>query len=115
MYDTNVPESFRPQMLGEARCGPRSGARLERLPVVEMTMGGWKSLHPGSRMVGAPGSPYGSPPRAFPFSAMASPGDHAALEFTCQGSPALINWDGTREAASGDASALNRFAHLFTL
>lgn len=55
MYDTNSPESFWLQMLGEARCGPRSGARLERLPVVEMTMAGWKSLHPDSRMVGAPG------------------------------------------------------------
>ena len=53
MYDRNEPdESFWPQMLGEARCGPRTGARLERLPVVEMTMAGWKELHPESRMVG---------------------------------------------------------------
>ncbi|MCY4398132.1 MAG: DUF3179 domain-containing protein [Gemmatimonadetes bacterium] len=56
MYDRNEPEeSFWPQMLGEARCGPRSGARLSRLPVVEMTMGGWKELHPDSRMVGLSG------------------------------------------------------------
>lgn len=55
MYDTNVPESFWPQMFGEARCGPRSGTRLEPLPVVEMTMAGWKALHPDSRMVGAAG------------------------------------------------------------
>lgn len=146
MYDSNVPESFWPQMLGEARCGPRTGTRLERLPVVEMTMAGWKSLHPDSRMVGAPGgfsdwrlyvrNPYGdeyedpdnpdfldhpipldgrlppkervlglsggasdSPPRAFPFSAMASLGDHAALEFTYRNAPAMVIWDGTREAA----------------
>ena len=53
MYDRNEPnESFWPQMLGEARCGPRSGSRLARLPVVEMTMAGWKELHPESRMVG---------------------------------------------------------------
>ena len=56
MYDRNEPEeSFWPQMLGEARCGPRSGARLSRLPVVEMTMGGWKELHPDSKMVGVSG------------------------------------------------------------
>ena len=53
MYDRNEPEeSFWPQMLGEARCGPRSGARLSRLPAVEMTMAGWKELHPDSKMVG---------------------------------------------------------------
>ena len=53
MYDRNEPnESFWPQMWGEARCGPRKGARLKRLPVVEMTMAGWKELHPESRMVG---------------------------------------------------------------
>ena len=54
MYDTDRG-SFWPQMLGEARCGPRIGTRLERLAVVEMTMGGWRSLHPDGRMVGAPG------------------------------------------------------------
>ncbi len=147
MYDTNSPESFWLQMLGEARCGPRSGARLVRLPVVEMTMAGWKSLHPGSRMVGAPGGfadwrlyvrnpygddyedphnpdfldypiprrddrlppkervlglpggPSGAPPSAFAFSAMASLGDHAVLEFTYRNAPAMVIWDGTREAA----------------
>ena len=56
MYDRNEPEeSFWPQMLGQARCGPRSGARLSRLPVVEMTMAGWKELHPDSKMVGLGG------------------------------------------------------------
>ncbi len=147
MYDTNVPESFWPQMLGEARCGPRSGTRLARLHVVEMTMGGWKSLHPDSRMVGAPGGfndwrlyvrnpygddyedphnadfldypipmdddrlppkervlglprdPAGAPPRAFPFGTMSALGDHAVLEFTYQSAPAMVIWDGTREAA----------------
>ncbi len=54
MYDTG-PGSFWPQMLGEARCGARIGTRLDRLPVVEMTMGGWRSLHPGGLMVGASG------------------------------------------------------------
>jgi hypothetical protein len=53
MYDRNQPdESLWPQMLGQARCGPRSGAELDRLPVVEMTLGAWKELHPDSRMVG---------------------------------------------------------------
>ena len=147
MYDTNVPESFWPQMFGEARCGPRSGTRLARLPVIEMRMDGWKSLHPDSRMVGAPGgfedwrlyvrNPYGddyedphnadfvdqpiplqdqrlppkervlglpggssgSPPQAFPFSAMASAGEHAVFSFTWQDAPAMVIWDGTRAAA----------------
>ncbi len=54
MYDTDSG-SFWPQMIGEARCGARSGTRLERLPTLEMTMGGWRSLHPDGRMVGAPG------------------------------------------------------------
>ena len=53
MYDRNEPdESMWPQMMGEARCGPRSGTRLSRRAVVEMTMGGWKELHPDSKMVG---------------------------------------------------------------
>ncbi|MYB07919.1 MAG: DUF3179 domain-containing protein [Gemmatimonadetes bacterium] len=147
MYDTNVPESFWLQMLGEARCGPQTGTRLERLPAVEMTMAGWRSLHPDSRMVGAPGgfsdwrlyvrNPYGdeyedphnadfldhpiplddgrlppkervlglpggppgTPAQAFSFGAMASLGDHAALEFTYRDAPGMVIWDGTREAA----------------
>lgn len=53
MYDRNQPdESLWPQMWGEARCGPRSGAQLDRLPVVEMTLAAWKELHPDSKMVG---------------------------------------------------------------
>ena len=52
MYDRNQPdESLWPQMLGQARCGPRSGATLDRIPIVEMTLGGWKEIHPDSKMI----------------------------------------------------------------
>ena len=51
MYDRNEPESLWPQMFGEARCGPRMGTPLTRIPVVEMTWSGWVELHPDSRVV----------------------------------------------------------------
>lgn len=161
MYDRNEPvESFWPQMLGEARCGPRSGAKLSRLPVVEMTMAGWKDLHPESKMVGLGSglsdwrlyvrNPYGDdyddphnadfqdypirldddrlPPKervlgfpgdgsgtssgggsgtgsaaapvAFSFAAMALAGDHAVFETEYGGAPAIVIWDGPRQAAT---------------
>ena len=57
MYDRNAPnESLWPQMIGEARCGSRTGAALERLPVVEMTWAGWKTLFPESEVVAIPQS-----------------------------------------------------------
>ncbi len=55
LYDRNEPnESLWPQMLGEARCGPRSGQTLQRVPVVEMTYGAWRALHPESKVVALP-------------------------------------------------------------
>ena len=53
MYDRNADDSLWPQMAGAAACGPRQGRALERLPVVETTWGGWRTLLPGSRVVGA--------------------------------------------------------------
>jgi hypothetical protein len=38
-------------MLGEARCGPRTGEALTRVPVFEMTWEGWIELHPGSKVL----------------------------------------------------------------
>lgn len=53
MYDRRSNESLWPQMAGAAACGPRQGSELVRVPVVEMTWSGWKSLFPGSKVIGA--------------------------------------------------------------
>lgn len=51
-YDRNQPdESLWPQMLGEARCGPRTGESLTPIPVIEMTWEGWVELHPDSKVL----------------------------------------------------------------
>jgi len=68
LYDRNTDVSFWPQMIGEARCGTRSGTPLTFVPEYEMTWGGWKQLHPETLVVGAPsgrnytrsGYPYGT-------------------------------------------------------
>jgi hypothetical protein len=52
LYDRTEPnESLWPQMLGEARCGPRTGHALTRVPVFEMTWEGWIELHPDSKVL----------------------------------------------------------------
>lgn len=51
MYDRNNPESLWPQMFSEARCGPRSGQRLDRVPVIEMPWEAWIELHPDSKVL----------------------------------------------------------------
>ena len=50
-YDRNTNESFWPQMFGEARCGPRSGASLERFDFIEMEWRSWTALYPQTRVV----------------------------------------------------------------
>ncbi len=65
MYDRNSVESLWPQMLRGARCGSADGTDLEMVPVVEMTWGGWKTLHPDTRVIADTGErnyrayPYG--------------------------------------------------------
>lgn len=52
LYDRNRPEeSHWPQMMGQARCGPRTGQTLVRVPVIEMTWEGWMDLHPDSKVL----------------------------------------------------------------
>ena len=51
MYDIGSGESFWPQMMGEARCGPGAGTQLERFPLVDMTWRGWRDLYPETRVV----------------------------------------------------------------
>lgn len=70
MYDRNTEDSLWPQMLAEARCGPRSGNPLQQEPMFEMTWEGWERLYPQTRVVATPmefdrdytktGYPYGS-------------------------------------------------------
>ena len=51
MYDRTTSESIWPQMTRAVACGPRLGASLSMVPVFEMTWGGWKALHPDTRVV----------------------------------------------------------------
>ncbi|NNF28750.1 MAG: DUF3179 domain-containing protein [Gemmatimonadetes bacterium] len=51
MYDIGTGESFWPQMFGDARCGPREGTVLSRVPTWEMNWAGWKDLHPDTRVI----------------------------------------------------------------
>ncbi len=46
MYDRNDEESFWPQMSRQGACGPRSGTQLVMYPVMEMTWGAWREMHP---------------------------------------------------------------------
>lgn len=78
MYDRRTEESLWPQMLTSARCGPASGTTLPLYPSIEMTWGGWHTLHPDTKVLGSPFGeggpydvyPYGSyedPDRGFSF------------------------------------------------
>lgn len=51
MYDRSSGESLWPQMSRGARCGPRTGAQLTMVPVVEMTWEAWQEMHPDTRVV----------------------------------------------------------------
>lgn len=51
LYDRNGVESLWPQMLRGARCGSRDGTDLPMVPILEMTWGGWKDLHPETTVV----------------------------------------------------------------
>jgi len=51
MYDRNNEDSLWPQMLAEARCGPRSGNALQQVPMFEMTWEGWERLYPQTKVV----------------------------------------------------------------
>ena len=51
MFDRTNQESLWPQMNQQADCGPRLGAQLTMVPVVEMRWDGWRALHPDTRVV----------------------------------------------------------------
>lgn len=51
MFDRRDNESLWPQMLREAACGSAVGTELDMLPVMEMTWGKWKELHPNTSVI----------------------------------------------------------------
>jgi len=71
MFDRRDNESLWPQMNRQANCGANVDTELEMLPVVEMTWGKWKELHPNTRVISSEtghsrnyttsGYPYGNP------------------------------------------------------
>lgn len=50
MYDRSSDESLWGQMLASAICGRLRGRTLPRVPVLELTFGAWRALHPGTRV-----------------------------------------------------------------
>lgn len=46
MYDQRDQETLYPQITGRGVTGPRTGATLKQIPVVETTWGYWQQLHP---------------------------------------------------------------------
>jgi hypothetical protein len=68
MYDRTEEESLWPQMNRQANCGLAVGADLAMLPVVEMTWGRWKALHPDTKVVSSQ-TPYAQDyrARAYPY------------------------------------------------
>ena len=69
MYDRTGSidsESFWPQMLRGARCGPSDGTRLPMVPIVETTWRGWKELHPDTRVV-TENTTFDRPYQSYPY------------------------------------------------
>ena len=68
LYDRNEQGSLWSQMKAEGICGPEKGLPMEQLPVSEMTWGGWKALHPSTKILSLqtgfdrnyPVNPYGN-------------------------------------------------------
>ncbi len=64
--DDGAQESWFPQFMRGARCGPLDGADLPMYPSVEMRWDAWKALHPESSVVsGVLG--YGRDYRSYPY------------------------------------------------
>ena len=53
MWDRRSEESFWPQMLARAGCGPARGVELEMVPGWEMTWRGWQETYPEGQVVGS--------------------------------------------------------------
>ena len=79
MYDRTTSESLWPQMARQAACGPRLGARLSMIPVIEMTWEGWKAFYPDTRVISETGVNTQYPATTYPYGDYASPGNDALL------------------------------------
>ncbi len=79
MYDRTADESLWPQMTRQAACGPRLGATLTMIPVIEMTWEGWKTLYPETRVASETGFEVGYTAETYPYGEYAAPGNDALL------------------------------------
>ena len=79
MYDRTTRESLWPQMSRQAACGPRLGARLRMIPVLEMTWEGWKTLYPDTRVISETGFDNEYTATTYPYGDYASPGNDVLL------------------------------------
>ena len=79
MYDRTTRESLWPQMSRQAACGPRLGARLRMVPVIEITWEGWKALYPDTRVTSETGFDNEYTPTTYPYGDYTAPGNDALL------------------------------------
>ncbi len=73
MYDRTSEESLWPQMSRLAACGPRLGARLPMVPVIEMSWEGWRTLHPDTRVSTNRGAQRAYTAETYPYGAYQDP------------------------------------------
>lgn len=122
LYDRTDRESLWPQMSRLAACGPRAGAALQMVPVLETTWAGWRALHPDTRIVqpGASKTPPQHPDArplpaandvrvlgipdarggiAFAFGGLTRLGAAGVVHETADGRAVVVFWDGVHEAA----------------
>ncbi|MFB6248966.1 MAG: DUF3179 domain-containing protein [Salinibacter sp.] len=69
MYDRRDRQSLWPQMSRRATCGANVGTELSMVPLVEMTWGRWRELHPDTKVV----SDGGDFNRSYPYGNYESP------------------------------------------
>lgn len=76
MHDRTTSESLWPQMTRQAACGPRLGASLRMVPIMEMTWTGWQALHPETQVVSNDtGYPFGYTTTDYPYGNYEEPTD----------------------------------------
>ncbi len=80
MYDRTAHESLWPQMSRQAACGPRQGAALKMVAVIEMTWEGWKALYPNTRVIPRQtGFDFEYTAESYPYGDYEAPGNDALL------------------------------------
>ncbi len=80
MYDRTANESLWPQMSRQAACGPRQGAALKMVAVIEMTWEGWKTLYPETRVIPRQtGFDFEYTAETYPYGDYEAPGNDALL------------------------------------